>query len=190
MFTGKFPLPEATIYSRAVRRSNQADTHDLGVINMPTVEPGLEGKYVYDYAIAGGGKFDEVKAWQMGANFNLPLLSEYINALPGSLSYGFFSIDQPNVQIVAVKPLSDSTIRGEVSATPLDPQMNKVFVIRLQEFSGKATTANINLPVKIKSAWLVNLTEDKVLQNLTDIAPLTVNLKPFETMTVKIEIEQ
>lgn len=189
MFTGKFPLPEATIYSRAVRRSNQADTHDLGVINMPTVEPGLPGAYVYDYAIAGDGKFDEVKAWQMGENFNLPLLSEYINALPSSLSYGFFSINQPNVQIVAVKPLSDSTIRGEVSATPLDPQMNKIFVIRLQEFSGKATTANINLPVKIKSAWLVNLTEDKILQNLTGIAPLTVNLKPFETVTVKIEIE-
>ncbi|HTK37592.1 MAG TPA: hypothetical protein VL325_03790, partial [Pyrinomonadaceae bacterium] len=46
MFTGKFPLPESTIYSRAVRRSNQADTHDLGVINMETVEPGLDGNYV------------------------------------------------------------------------------------------------------------------------------------------------
>lgn len=190
MFTGKFPLPEATIYSRAVRRSNQTDTHDLGVINMPTVEPGLEGKYIFDYAIAVSGKFDDIKAWQLGANFNLPLLSEYINALPGSLGYGFFNVNQPNVQIVAVKPISDSVIRGEVSATPLDPQTNKVFVIRLQEFSGKATTAQINLPVKIKSAALVNLTEDKVLQNLTSIAPLTVNLKPFETATVKIEIEQ
>lgn len=189
MFTGKFPLPEATIYSRAVRRSNQADTHDLGVINMPTVEPGLSGTYVYDYAIAGDGKFDEVRAWQMGAGFNLPFLSEYINVLPSSLSYGFFSISQPNVQIVAVKPLSDSTIRGEVSATPLDPQMNKVFVIRLQEFSGKATTATLNLPVKVKSAAIVNLTEDKVLQNVTNIAPLTISLKPFETLTVKIEIE-
>ncbi len=190
MFTGKFPLPEATIYSRAVRRSNQADTHDLGVINMPTVEPGLEVKYIFDYAIAASGKFDDVKAWQLGANFNLPLLSEYINALPDSLGYGFFNVNQPNVQIVAVKPISDSVIRGEVSATPLDPQTNKVFVVRLQEFSGKATTAQINLPVKIKSAALVNLTEDKVLQNLTNIAPLTVNLKPFETATVKIEIEQ
>ncbi len=190
MFTGKFPLPEATIYSRAVRRSNQADTHDLGVINMPTVEPELSDKYVFDYAIAASGKFDDVKAWQMGANFNLPLMSVYINALPSSLGYGFFNVNQPNVQIVAVKPLSDSTIRGEVSATPLDPQTNKVFVVRLQEFSGKATTAQINLPVKIKSAALVSLTEDKILQNLTDIAPLTVNLKPFETVTVKFEIEQ
>ncbi len=189
MFTGKFPLPEATIYSRAVRRSNQADTHDLGVINMPSVEPGLSGRYVFDYAIAGGGKFDDVKAWQIGENINLPLVSEYIDALPSSLSDGFFSTNQPNVQIVAVKPLSDTTIHGEVSAAPLDPQTNKIFVIRLQEFAGKATTANINLPVKIKSAALVNLTEDKVTQNLTNISPLRVSLKPFETVTVKIEIE-
>ncbi|MGI8555080.1 MAG: glycosyl hydrolase-related protein [Pyrinomonadaceae bacterium] len=189
MFTGKFPLPEATIYSRAVRRSNQADTHDLGVINMPTVEPGLLGKYIFDYAIDGDGKFDDVKAWQMGANFNLPLIGEYINTLPTSLSDGFFSVNQPNVQIVDIKPISDSTIHGEVSAAPLNPQLNKIFTIRLQEFAGKATTANINFPVKIKSAALVNLTEDRVLQNISNIAPLTVDLKPFETATVKIEIE-
>ena len=189
MFTGKFPLPEATIYSRAVRRSNQADTHDLGVINMPTVEPGLNGRYVFDYALAGGGKFDDVQAWRLGENFNLPLICEYINALPNSLSDGFFNISQPNVQIVAVKPLSDSTIHGEVSASPLDPQLNKIFVIRLQEFTGKATTATVNLPIKIKSAQMVNLTESKVLRNLTNIAPLTVDLKPFETATVKVEIE-
>ena len=189
MFTGKFPLPEATIYSRAVRRSNQADTHDLGVINMPTVEPGLFEKYVFDYAIAGGGKFDEVKAWQLGANFNVPLISEYVNALPGPLSYGFFTINQPNVQIVDVKTISDSIIHGEVSAAPLNPQTNKIYTIRLQEFAGRATNAGIGLPVKIKSAALLNLTEDKVLQNITQIAPLTVNLKPFETATVKVEIE-
>ncbi len=190
MFTGKFPLPEATIYSRAVRRSNQADTHDLGFINLPTVEPGLSGKHVFDYAIAAGGRFDDARAWQLGANFNLPLMSEYINVPPVLLSQRFFSVSQPNVQIVVVKPVSDSVVRGEVSATPLDPQTNKVFIVRLQEFVGRATAAQINLPVKIKSAARVNLTEDKVLQNLTEIAPLTVNLKPFETATIKIEIEQ
>ena len=189
MFTGKFPLPEATLYSRAVRRSNQADTHDLGVINMPTVEPGLDGNYVFDYAFAADGKFDDVKAWTMGANFNLPLRSAYTNNLPSNLSDSFFNINAPNVQIVDVKTLSDSTVRGEVSATPLDPQLNKIFVIRLQEFTGKAATATINLPIKIKSAQIVNLTESKVLQNVAKIAPLTIDLKPFETATVKIEIE-
>lgn len=189
MFTGKFPLPEATIYSRAVRRSNQTDTHDLGVINMPTVEPGLEGRYVFDYAVAAGGKFDEIAAWKMGANFNLPLRAEFINALPASSSYGFFSVNQPNVQVVAVKTISDSVVRGEVSATPLDPQQNRVFIVRLQEFAGRAGDVQVNLPARVKSAAIVNLTEDKTVQNLTQTAPLSVSMKAFETKTVRVEIE-
>jgi len=190
MFTGKFPLPEATIYSRAVRRSNQTDTHDLGVVNMRTVEPGIAGAgYVFDYAVADEGMFDEVRAWTLGANFNLPLRAEYIDDLPSSLSDSFFGVNQPNVQIVDVKAISDSVVRGEVSATPLDPQIEKVFIIRLQEFAGRAATAQINLPVKIKSAAAVNLTESVILQSISRISPLTVELKPFETKTIKFEIE-
>ncbi len=189
MFTGKFPLPEATIYSRAVRKSNQADTHDLGVINMPTVEPGLEGNYVFDYALAADGTFDEIRAWTLGADFNVPLRAEYITQTPSSLRYGFFNVDQPNVQIVGVKTLSDSTVRGEVSATPLDPQVKKVFVIRLQEFAGKAANVQIDLPVKIKSAEIVNLTETETLEKLNKLSPLTVEIKPFETKTIRFEIE-
>jgi hypothetical protein len=189
MFTGKFPLPEATIYSRAVRRSNQADTHDVGVINMETVEPGLDGNYIFDYAIAGGGVFDDVAAWKMGANFDLPLMEQYVAVPPLKTSDSFFSVDAPNIQITTIKTISDEVVRGEVSATPLDPQINKIFVVRLQEFSGTATTARINLPVKIRSASIMNLTEDKILAPVSQIAPLTVSLKPFQTLTIKIEIE-
>jgi hypothetical protein len=189
MFTGKFPLPEATIYSRAVRRSNQADTHDLGVINMPTVEPGIEGNYIFDYAVAGGGAFDEVAAWRMGAEFNLPLIARYIVVAPSRLSDSFFSVQAPNVQIITVKSISDDVVRGEVSATPLDPQVNKVFVIRLQEFAGKPATTTLTLPAKVRSAAILNLTEDKVVRNLSSVNPLTVDLRPFQTLTVKVVIE-
>lgn len=189
MFTGKFPLPEATLYSRALRHTEQADTHDLGVVNMATVEPGLGATYVFDYAVRGGGKFDEVAAWHFGAEFNLPLRAVFVDTPPTELAHSFFAINQSNVQIVDVKTLSDAVIHGEVSATPLDPQINRVFVIRLQEFAGRAATAQISLPVQIKSAARLNLTEDEVLENLTQIAPLTVQLKPFETATIRFEIE-
>ena len=189
MFTGKFPLPEATIYSRAIRSSNQADTHDKGIINMATVEPGLGGNYVFDYAIAADEFFFPVTAWRFGSAFNLPLRAEYVPVAPTQLRRSFFSVDHPNVDIVTVKPLSDSVIRGEVSAAPLDPQTNKVFVIRLQEFAGQVATVKINLPVKIKSASLMTLTEDKVLQNISQLAPLTVAMKPYQTATVRFEIE-
>lgn len=189
MFTGKFPLPEATLYSRAFRRTIQADTVDLGIVNFPTVEPGLDERIAFDYAIADSGRFDEIAAWQMGANFNVPLRGIYTNGAPQVRERSFFSVNQPNVQIVTIKPIFASVNHGEVGATPLDPQLNKVFVIRLQEFTGKATSVNVNLPVKIKSAARLNLTEDKITQNITSIAPLAVNLKPYETATVKVEIE-
>ena len=189
MFTGKFPLPEATLYSRALRHTEQADTHDLGVVNMATVEPGLGEEYIFDYAVRGGGKFDEVAAWRFGAEFNLPLRAVFVDTPPAELARSFFGINQSNVQIVDVKTLSDAVVHGEVSATPLDPQINKFFIIRLQEFAGRATTVQISLPVKIKAAARLNLTEDEVLENLTQLVPLTVQLKPFETATIRFEIE-
>jgi hypothetical protein len=189
MFTGKFPLPEATIFSRAFRSSSQADTHDLGVVNIDTVEPGLAGNYVYDYSVAAGGIFDPVAAWRFGSGFGLPLRAEYVQVPPMPSAKGFFSIDQPNVYIVDVKPLSDTIIRGEVSAAPLDPQSNKVFVIRLQEFAGRAASVRIGLPVNIKSASIVNLTEDKVRGPVDETSPLTVSIKPYQTLTVKFEVE-
>jgi alpha-mannosidase len=113
----------------------------------------------------------------------------YVTTAPVKPVDSFFSIDSANVDIVAVKPLSDAVVRGEVSSAPLDPPLKKAFVIRLQEFAGRAGTVKINLPVKIKSAALLSQTEDKVLQNISLISPLNVTVKPYQTLTIKIEIE-
>lgn len=189
MITGKFPLPEATMYSRAVRTANQADTHDLGVINVPTVEPGLQGRYIFEYSISSDAAFDPVRAWMMGAAFNLPLRGKYVAAAPVKGSESYFAVDQPNVEITTVKLLSDEVVRGEVSANPLEPETKKIYVLRLQEFGGRLSTVKISLPVRIVSADLVNLTEDAVVGKVSSLAPLTVTLKPFQTLTVRFEIE-
>src|SRR5262249_32397622 len=152
---GKFPLPEATIYSRAVREGTQADTHDLGVINVPTVEPGIKGNMVFEYGFAGDAAFDPVRGWQLGSDFNMPLQAEYVNTPPKAASQSLFRVDQPNVEIVVVKTLGDNVIRGEVSAAPLDPPTNKIFVIRLQEFAGRGATVKVSLPAKVKTASIV-----------------------------------
>ena len=189
MYTGKFPLPEATVYSHAFRHTEQADTHDLGVVNMATVEPGLGDQYLFDYAVRAGGKWDPVIAWHFGAEFNLPLRAAYIDTPTPESSRSFFDIDQPNVQIVSIKPLSDTVVHGEVSATPLDPQLNKRYTIRLQEFTGRASEVRISFPVKIKSAARMNLTEDVELEKIASNSPLTVRLEPFATATILIEID-
>ncbi|MBX3290611.1 MAG: hypothetical protein KF855_14945 [Acidobacteria bacterium] len=189
MYTGKFPLPEATIYSRAIRHSDQADTHDMAAVNLATVEPGLGNKLVFDYAFAADGAFDPVKSWRFGNEINLPFKAGFITSLPVIGEQGFFGIDQPNVQIVTVKPLAESSVRGEVSSAPLQPKQNKIFIIRLQEFAGRAATAKVSLPVRIKRAVVVSLTEDRELQPVTQIEPLTVSIRPYQTLTVKIEVE-
>lgn len=189
ILTGKFPLPEATLYSRALRHTEQADTHDLGIVNMETVEPGLGKTYVFDYAVRAGGAWDAVAAWCFGEEFNLPLRAAYVGVPPAQLTRSYFGVDQPDVQIVSVKLISDTVIHGEVSATPLDPQLNRVFVVRLQEIAGRDAEVRVRLPVKITSAAKLNLTEDAVLQNISQLSPLTVQLKPHETATVRFEIE-
>jgi len=189
MYTGKFPLPEATLYSRALRRGEQADTHDLGVVNLETVEPGLGDQYIFDYALRAGGGWDSVAAWRFGQEFNLPLRAAYVYVPPVQLTRSYFGVDQPNVQIVSVKPISDAVVHGEVSATPLDPRVNRIFVVRLQEIAGRAVEARISLPVRTVSAAKLNLTEETVLQDISRLSPLTVQLQPYETATIRFEIE-
>lgn len=189
MYTGKFPLPEATLYSRAVRQGSQADTHDVGIINITTVEPGRDDRMVFEYAFAAEDEFDPVRAWKMGANFNLPLRAQYVGVAPAETARGFFSVDQPNVQIVVVKTLTESVVRGEVTSAPLNPKVSKVFVIRLQEFAGRNSSVTVNVPARIKSATLMNLTESVELGKITEASPVTVSLRPYECATVKIEIE-
>lgn len=189
MYMGKFPLPEATIYSRVVRFGRQADTHDVGIFNLSSTEPGLKGNMVFEYAFASDGAFDPVRAWRLGASFNVPLRPMITSVAPAAAEQGFFSVDQPSVQIVAVKTLTENVIRGEVSANPLNPVSNKVFVIRLQEFAGRGGTVKVSVPAKVRSAALMNLTESVELSRIADIAPLTVSLRPFEAATVRVEIE-
>jgi hypothetical protein len=189
MYTGKFPLPEATVYSRAVRWGEQADTHDVGIFNLYTTEPGITGNMVFEYAIGSDAAFDDVHAWRMGSEFNLPLRAEYVTVLPIERSRSFFSIDKPNVDIVTVKALSENAIHGEVTSDPLNPKVNKVFIVRLQEFAGRASDVTISLPVKIRAASIMNITEQVELKKLTDLSPLRVSLKPFECATVRVEIE-
>jgi alpha-mannosidase len=189
MYMGKFPLPEATLYSRAIRHSNQADTHDLSIVNLDTVEPGLKGNLVFEYAFSASGVFDPVAAWRLGIGFNVPLRAQYVAVKPARSQGSYFSADQPNVQIVTVKPLADSIIKGEVSSAPLNPKPNKLFVIRLQEFAGRGGDVRITLPVKIKAASIVSLTEDREISKVSQTAPLTVAIKPYQTLTVKVEIE-
>ena len=189
MFTGKFPLPEATLYSRAIRYGVEADTHDLGILDIGTTEPGRTGNMIFEYAFAPEAAFDPVRARRMGDAFNLPLYARYVQARPQTMTRSFFTVDQPNVAIVVVKTLTEGVVRGEVTSAPLNPRVNKAFVVRLQEFAGRAGMVTIDLPVTVRAASVMNITEEKTIAPLTQLSPLRVDVKPYQTLTIKIETE-
>jgi hypothetical protein len=93
------------------------------------------------------------------------------------------------VEIVTVKTLSENAIHGEVTSAPLNPKANKIYIIRLQEFAGRAGDVTINVPAKITAASMMNVTEQVELKILSEISPLRVSLKPYECATLRIEIE-
>lgn len=191
MYTGTWPLREATLYSRALRRGDMSDTHDLGVTNVDTVEPGFEDRHVYDYAIsAPGGAFDDVAAWRFGSGFSVPLRAVYVATAPPTVSRSFFGVDAPNVEIVAVSASGVADAAGDVSATPLKPVPTRRFVVRLQEIAGRAATVRLSIPARVKSAETVDLTESKVLATGLPTDPVTVSLKPHECVTVRFELAE
>jgi hypothetical protein len=191
MFTGKWPLPEATVFSRALRKGNQADTHDLGVVNLETVEPGFGRQYVFEYAIAASaGPFDAVRASRFGAATNVPLLARYVDLPPARDRWTLMQVDQDNVQILTVKPRVPEPATGMVTSVPLVPSVTRKFVVRLQEIAGaKQTTVRLTTPLAIARAALLTLTEDRVLKDDLPRDPLTITLGPYEVATVAIDLE-
>ena len=156
MFTGKWPLPEATLYSKAFRHSSQGDMRGLGVTNFRTVEPGLGNRYKFDYAIASQpGAFDPVAAMRFGWSFDVPLVAVYV-PFARAASRSFFSVDQPNVRIDTIKQAETGK---SVAITPTnleDAAAKRQFTIRLQEVAGKNTPrVAITLPFPIRAAAIV-----------------------------------
>ena len=140
-------------------------------------------------AIAGGAAFDSIWTRKLGADFDLPLLTQYVQSPPSDASRSFFSVDRPNVEIVVVKAATVSAVRGEVSATPLDPPVSRTFIVRLQEFAGQSTSVRLKLPIAAKNASLVSLTEDKLLRQLGTGNEIRVELRAFECATVKFDVQ-
>jgi alpha-mannosidase len=190
MFTGKWPLPEATLYSKAFRRSNQGDMRDRGITNFRTVEPGLGNHCVFDYAIGSEpGMFDAVAAMRFGLFFDVPLIAAYVPFAQAASQSGIV-VDQPNVRIDTVKE-AENNKSAAITPTNLENAAPKrQFIIRLQEIAGRNTRAAITLPAPIRSAAVVNLTEDREIATLPATAPLVVSLTPYQTLTVRFELQE
>jgi hypothetical protein len=188
MLTGKWPLPEATIYTKVLRQGMQSDTNDLGVSNIMSVEPGLGPRYSFDFAVGTvHGTFDPVAAWRFGWAFSVPLSSEFVPCSTMDSSRSFFGVDQSNVVLINAKPEVGDWKPGIITTPPPKSQARRGIILRLQEIAGRETRGLvINLPGRARNAELLNLTEENVVQSNLPVNPVRVDIGAFRTITLRI----
>ncbi|MFO8057602.1 MAG: glycoside hydrolase family 38 C-terminal domain-containing protein [bacterium] len=120
----------------------------------------------------------EKALWQDGYNFNTPLEARWSGAHEGSLPEegSFLSVDAENVYIGSVKRAEDD---GDM-------------VIRLVEAAGKETSATITLGqgFNLVSAARTDLLELHPEKLTASGSSLTVNVKPYEIITLKLKLSR
>jgi alpha-mannosidase len=63
----------------------------------------------------------------------------------------------------------------------------QIAILRLQEIAGKPADATVTTSLKVTTAAIVSMTEDEELA-AAHTQPLTVHLKPHETLTLRLTI--
>ena len=165
-----------TVRATVLRKQDQGETRDLGMVNFETVEPGLPATERFSFAITSqGGDLEATAASREGWSFDVPLIGVELNAnlAPATPTASFFSLSAPNVVLLAFKPSEDRD--------------QEHYTIRLQEIAGQKTEVELSTPLKITAAEETSLTEDRDVAALT-VNPLRVVLGPHEVFTIRVTI--
>jgi len=159
-----------------MRKQDQGDTRDLGMVNFATVEPGLPAVSIYSFSLrANRGPLDAVASYRDGSEENLPLITTQLDnsMAPATNTGSFFSISAENVALLAFKPSTDG-----------NPEH---YTLRLQEIAGNPVDTKVSTTFKVTAAAIVSMTEDEELATAT-AQPLSVHLKSHETLTMRLTI--
>ena len=160
----------------AIRKQDQGDTRDLGMVNFAELEPGMEHIPMhFDFALTSRAtQPDFVNAYHAGMEFASPMLTTDLapHTTPATPSAAFFTIDAPNVVLLAFKPSADC-----------DPNH---YTVRLQEIAGKPASANIGSVLRVSKAEETDMTEREVLRAVP--VPIQLALKPHQTITLRLTI--
>ena len=159
----------------ALRKQDQGDTRDLGMVNFENVELGMENEPLqFDLALTSSNPADLASIYRVGHEYDSPLIEARMppHSAPAKPSGFFFMVDAPNVALTAFRPSLDGNPTH--------------YTIRLQEVAGIAAQVTIATPLKISQAEQVNLTEDTVISQQS--LPLKFNVRPSQTVTLRITI--
>jgi len=159
-----------------MRKQDQGDTRDLGMVNFSTVEPNLPAQSWYHFAISSAeGDLNSVESYREGTSFDVPLIATELagGMAPAQLQASYFSLSANAVALLAFKPSADG-----------NPEH---YTMRLQEIAGNTVVTKLNTPLKITAAEETSLTENEVLGPMP-ANPLRVTLLPHQTMTLRLTI--
>jgi hypothetical protein len=159
-----------------IRKQDQGDTRDLGMVNFSTVEPGLSAQSWYHFALSSSdGDLNPVESYREGVAFDMPLIATELTGsmVPAQPQASYFSLSAENVVLLAFKPSADG-----------NPEH---YMLRLQEIAGHEVVTELKTPFKITAADKTSLTENEVLESIST-APLRVTLLPHQTLTLRLTI--
>jgi hypothetical protein len=163
------------VRAAALRKQDQGETRDLGMVNFSCVEPGLPAVSRFQFAVSdGAGGLDPVSSYREAAAFNLPMIATELNgAEPAKPTGSYLTLDAENVVVLAFKPNADG-----------NPDH---YTLRLQEIAGKSVPVSVKTPLKVSAVEKTNLTEDVVLPS-TGESMLSRHIGPHETLTLRLTI--
>jgi hypothetical protein len=158
----------------ALRKADQGDTKDAGVVTLPTVEPGYGPRYTSSFAITSAGSFDPVASYRAGWSYNVPLITALLPAdrMPDQNTGSFFSVSASNVAILAFKPSDD--------------RKPDHFTLRLQEIAGNSTRFAIHSSLKISGVAETAMTEDAIVHQGLNESDISIGA--HETLTLQLTI--
>ena len=159
-----------------MRKQDQGDTRDLGMVNFPTVEPGLPAVSTYSFSLrANRGPLDAAASYRDGWEENVHLIATQLDnsMAPAANAGSYFSLSAENVALLAFKPSTDS-----------EPEH---YILRLQEVAGRPADTEIKTVLKVTAASIVSMTEIEELGGV-GIQPLRVHLQPHQALTVRLTI--
>lgn len=170
---GKF---QNLVRAVALRKQDEGDTRDLGMVNFDNLEPGFEDVPLsFTFALTSNeGSPDFAQALDAATALNIPLVAANLlpHTTPAKPTGSFFFLSARNVVITAFKPSADAN--------------SDHYTLRLQEIAGQATDLGISTPLQLSDAVRTNLTEEQVVG--PQPLPLKVSLGPHEIVTLRLTI--
>jgi len=145
----------------------------LSLLRAPThPDPEADrGLHTFAYALfPHAGSPQAAAVTEQALRFNVPLLLAATDA--PEASHCFIQVDNPALIIDSVKKAEESD----------------ALIVRLYEARGTRGAARLSTSLPLRSAALTNLLEDEIGALRCDDKRVELNFKPFEIITVKMEI--